>query len=129
MNPSSVYEQVQTAELEGRALEASVLLRAARKLSRCAKGWPRRGTPEFEEELREALAFTQRLWTFLQVEATNPENPLPQSVRLSIFRLSRFVDRGVANLQSGGSIESLDSLVMVNREIAAGLASNDPSMC
>jgi len=127
MNPSYAYEQIQADALDGRELEASVLLRAARKLNRCAKNWELRGSPQFAEELQDALAFNQRLWTFLQVEVSNPDHPLPAAVRKSVFQLSRYIDKTVLKLQSGGSLQELKSLIDLNNELAAGLASNSAS--
>ncbi|MEO8099773.1 MAG: flagellar biosynthesis regulator FlaF [Acidobacteriota bacterium] len=125
MNP---YEQMQRTELEGRELEASVLSRAANKLNRCAQNWDHRNSPEVREKFEDALAFTQRLWTFLQVEMTNIESLVPESVRKNVFQLSCYVDQTIATLYSGGSLEDLKSLIDVNREMAAGLLVNRPDM-
>ncbi len=125
MNPSHAYEQIRRDALDGRQLEASVLARAARKLNRCAQNWDRRDTPAFREELQEALAFTQRLWTFLQLEMNNSETALPAPLRTSIFRLSRYVDKTALALYSGGSLQELKSLANINKDLAAGLSGGE----
>jgi len=124
MNPSSSYDQVHRTELEGRELEASVLSRAAQKLNRCAQAWDQRDSPEFKEQLHEALLFNQRLWTLLQMEVAHPEHPMPPSLRKNLLQLGRHIDRTAMKLYSGGSIEDLESLISLNKEIAAGLLAN-----
>jgi flagellar biosynthesis activator protein FlaF len=126
MNSSQAYEQIQSGALEGRELEASVLSRAARKLNRCVKNWDQRTTPQGMEEFRDALAFTQRLWTFLQVEVSSSDH-LPTTIRTSVFRLSRYMDKTIIKLYSGGTLHELKSLVNINNEMAAALMSRGQS--
>jgi flagellar protein FlaF len=122
MTPSNTYERVRTTDLDGRELEASVLLRAVKKLTWCAQNWERSASPEFRDRLQDALSFTQRIWTFLQVEVANPEHHLPRSVRQSVFRLGRYSDQTITKLYAGGTLRQLQSLIALNREIAAGLS-------
>jgi flagellar protein FlaF len=119
---TSAYEETQRDSLEGRALEVSVLTRANRKLIRCQQMWEKRGTPEFQDALDDALAFTQRLWSFLQVELSNPEHPMPRELRLDLLRLSNHIDRSIMRLYSGGSVEDLRVIARITQEIAAGLS-------
>jgi flagellar biosynthesis activator protein FlaF len=117
-----VYESVQRESCEGRELEATVLLKAVQKLSNCYGRWEKRNTPEFREQLDEALQFNQQLWTLFQVELSNPSNPLPLPLRQNLLRLSRFIDRRTFALIANGQKEDLRLLIRINQDIASGLA-------
>jgi len=122
MQKASVYEQVQREALEGRELEASVLFRAAQKLNQCAREWENGHTREFQEKLTDALQFNQKVWTFLQVELGNPANPLPETLRLNLLRLSKFIDKRIFTLfAGGGTADDLLSIARVNEQIGKGL--------
>lgn len=121
-----LYESVQRESCEGRELEATVLLKAAQKLSNCYGKWDTRHTPEFQEQLDEALQFNQQLWTLFQVELSNPSNPLPLPLRQNLLRLSRFIDRKTFTLISNAQKEDLGLLIRINQDIAGGLASSPP---
>jgi flagellar protein FlaF len=120
-NPSQIYEDFRTDGLNGRELEASLLVRAARKLTRCAQLWPDRNSNEVREKLDEALFFNQKLWTFLQVELSNPEHPMPLPLRRNLLRLSRYVDQKILSLAAGGTLQDLESISKINEDLAAGL--------
>lgn len=128
MRRSSVYEQVQRETLEGRELEASVLFRGAQKLHYCAREWPHRNTKEFQEKLAHALEFNQKVWSFLQVELANPANPLSETLRLNLLRLSKFIDHRIFKLFAGtGTADDLISIARINEQIGQGLeAKNTP---
>ena len=117
-----LYEAVQRESCEGRELEATVLLKAAQKLTVCGQSWGDRDTPEFREQLDEALRFNQQLWTLFQVELSNPSNPLPLPLRQNLLRLSRFIDRKTFALIAEGQKADLDLLIRINQDIAAGLS-------
>lgn len=124
MQQTRLYEEVQRETLEGRELEASVLLRGAQKLTRCARNWENRQTPEFRDKLENAIDFNQKLWTFLQVELGNPANPLAESLRLNLLELSHFIDQRIfALLSDRGTAEDLLSIARINEQIAQGLQS------
>jgi flagellar protein FlaF len=69
--------------------------------------------------------FNQRLWTVLQVELSDPDNPLPAGLRTNLLKLSRYVDQRVFALASGGELRDLEMLSRINQEIAAGLMSGE----
>ena len=117
----NAYDQMQSSALDGRALEAQVLLRAARKLAWCAQHWQESDTPQFRTRLTEALDFNQRLWTLFQVELLSPENPLDAGVRGNLIRLSQEVDKRSFALHSGGEVGDLEMLTRLNEAIAGGL--------
>lgn len=121
---SSAYESAERESLDGRQLEASVLTAAGQKLMRCERFWDRRHTPAHQAEWEEALAYSQRLWSFLQVELSNPDHSLAPTLRRDLVRLSRFVDQTILRLYAGGTLEDLRSVTRITQEIAAGLSSS-----
>ncbi len=129
MLPTKVYEDVQRETLEGRELEAAVLFRAAQKLRRCASAWKDNRTAEVDDNLTDSLQFTQRLWSFLQTELSNPANALPETLRLNLLRLGKFIDKRIfIMLAGGGTAEDLLSIARVNERIAEALqAAKGPS--
>lgn len=125
--PVKAYEDLRSEFQSGRELEASVLLRAAHKLEQCAKNWAEKDTRQFTQQLDEAVQFNQRLWTLIQVEMANPENPLPQETRRNLVQLSRYIDQKMLGLCAGGELKDLKALAKINQEIAAGLLTLDSS--
>jgi flagellar biosynthesis activator protein FlaF len=128
MQQTKIYEQMQRETLEGRELEALVLFRGAQKLRQCARKWENNHTTEFDDNLTDTLQFNQRLWSFLQVELGNPANPLPETLRLNLLRLSKFIDKRIFTLfAGGGTVEDLLSIARVNERIAEALQVAVPS--
>jgi flagellar protein FlaF len=121
MNPFRTYEEFPSESLSGRELEAALLVRAACGLKKCVELWPERHSKESQQKLDEALRFNQKLWTLLQVELSNPENRLPESLRTNLLRLSRYIDQKTFSLFSGGELGDLQMLSKINEEVAAGL--------
>jgi|HubBroStandDraft_1064217.scaffolds.fasta_scaffold312602_2 flagellar biosynthesis activator protein FlaF len=122
MQQTKIYEEMQRETLEGRELEASVLFRGARKLRQCARTWEENHTTEFDDNLRDTLQYNQRLWSFLQVELSSPANTLPETLRLNLLRLSKFIDKRIFTLfAGGGTVEDLLSIARVNERIAEAL--------
>ena len=122
MHQAKIYEQVQRETMEGRELEALVLFRGAQKLRLCARKWEENHTTEFDDDLTDTLQFNQRLWSFLQVELSCPENALPETLRLNLLRLSKFIDKRIFTLfAGGGTVEDLLSIARVNERIAEAM--------
>jgi tetratricopeptide (TPR) repeat protein/flagellar biosynthesis regulator FlaF len=122
MLPTKIYEDMQRETLEGRELEASVLLRGAQKLRQCARTWEKNPTAEFDDNLTDALQYNQRLWSFLQTDLSNPANALPGTLRLNLLRLGKFIDKRIFTLfAGGGTVEDLLSIARVNERIAEAL--------
>jgi flagellar protein FlaF len=53
--------------------------------------------------------------------ATSPENPLPPGIRQNVANLGLFVFNHTIAIMANPNPESLDSLININRELAAGL--------
>src|SRR3984957_13419010 len=129
MLPTKIYEDMQRETLEGRELEAAVLFRAAQKLRHCARTWENDPTGEFDDNLTDSLQFNQRLWSYLQAELVDPGNALPETLRLNLLRLGKFIDKRIFTLfAGGGTVEDLLSIARVNERIAEALqAAKAPS--
>ena len=122
MQQTEIYEQMQRETLDGRELEASVLFRGAQKLRQCARKWENNHTTEFDDNLTDTLQYNQRLWSFLQVELSSPANPLPETLRLNLLRLSKFIDKRIFTLfAGGGTVDDLLSIARGNERIAEAL--------
>jgi flagellar protein FlaF len=82
-------------------------------------------TDKSKENMRlynEAIRHNQRLWTIFQVALSDPENPLPENLKLILLNLSRYVDKTSFRAVGGYMPELIDSLININRIIAKGLS-------
>jgi flagellar protein FlaF len=117
-NAIDAYQSVEKETLSGRDLEASVLNKAAIRLRAVQAQWD---APDRSVLLEEALRYNQRIWTILQVELTNPENPLPKEIKENLLTLSVFIDKRTFETMAYPSSDKLDVLININHNIAAGL--------
>ena len=81
--------------------------------------------PKSRENLKvygDAIRHNQRLWTIFQVALCDPMNPLPQDLKIMLVNLSRYVDRTSFRAVGKYTPVLIDSLVNINRIIAAGLS-------
>ena len=113
---ANAYARVAKATQSPRELEASVLMKAATHLQAVRDDWAgRRG------ELDEALTYNRKLWTVLVTSVTDAENPLPLAIKNNIANLAIFVFERTITIMTEPAPEKLAALVMINRELAAGL--------
>lgn len=122
-NPLNAYQEVERNTLEGRALEAMVLSKAAVILQSVRNEWD---AEDRLERLDEALRYNQRLWTFLQVELIKDDNPLPMAIRKNLLTLSKFIDKHTFETLANPGPEKLEVLISINQNIAAGLRGQSP---
>jgi flagellar biosynthesis activator protein FlaF len=115
---TEVYNRVQKGALSDRDAEAAALMKAAVMMKQCQSRW---NEGDRDVVLEKALRFNQRLWTFFQVTLTDPKNPLPQSIKENLLRLSMFIDRRIFDTLAYPTRDKLDILVNINTNIAAGL--------
>jgi flagellar protein FlaF len=71
---------------------------------------------------QDALRHNQHLWTIFQVALADPSNQLPQDLKLTLLRLSGYIDKVSFRAISEFMPEMLTSLIDIDRMIAAGLA-------
>jgi flagellar biosynthesis activator protein FlaF len=114
----NTYSTMQKETLSGRELEASVLTRAGLMLKNVQENWD---APDRDQKLMEAVKFNQKVWSFFQAELSDPENPLPKSLRQDILNLSIFIDKRLFEVMANPNKERLDIVVDINFNIAAGL--------
>ncbi|HSI94502.1 MAG: flagellar biosynthesis regulator FlaF [Methylophilaceae bacterium] len=117
-NPLKAYQNVESATLDGRALEASLLIKSAARLAAAQQNWD---APGWEEVLDESLRYNLRLWTVFQAEMANESNPIPMEIKRNLLSLSAFIDKRTFDTISYPDPAKLDILIAINRNIAAGL--------
>jgi flagellar protein FlaF len=122
--PLDAYQSIEKATLEGRDLEASVLMRAASRMAEVQQLWD---SPDRNALLDEALRYNQRLWTLFQAELMSKDNPMPAEIKQNILSLSVFIDRRTIDTLSYPAADKLDILININLNIAAGLRGDSAS--
>lgn len=114
---AAAYQRVSRQTTSPRELEANLLSRSASALQRVRDNWD--SMPR--AELAVALQFNRRLWTVFMNSATSNESVLPLDVRNNIANLGIFIMKQSMQLQLSPTPQSLEVLININRQIAAGL--------
>jgi len=112
------YKTAQNTNLSGREIEAAALTRCAIILSDCRQNWD---ASNRDENLNEALRINQRVWSILQSELVQDDNPLPIQIRKDILALSVFIDKRIIEMMAYPAQEKLKILIEINLNLAAGL--------
>ena len=112
------YDTVNKSTMSGRDVEAEVLTKAALKLKECQDNWAQNG---HDANLDAALKYNQRVWSIFQAELENPENPLPNALKVDLLRLIAFIDKRTLETIAYPAPEKLTILININHNIAAGL--------
>ncbi|MDP3328117.1 flagellar biosynthesis regulator FlaF [Parvibaculum sp.] len=104
-----------------REFEATILTRAAGQLQRIRDNW----SNEKASTLRDALLYNRRIWTVFAASAAEAEHPLPREIKQNIANLAIFIFKRTSEIEASHepAPQLLDTLIMINREIAAGLYS------
>jgi flagellar biosynthesis activator protein FlaF len=113
---SKAYANIAKETLSPRDLEASLLLKAAAKLQAVHDSW--RDKPA---GLNEALQYNRKLWTVFIGAVTRDDNKLPTQLRQNLASLGIFVMGETFSLMTKPRPEHVESLIRINRGIAAGL--------
>lgn len=117
-NAVKAYQTVDKNTMSGRETEARVLTQAANKLIDCQKNWQ---AQDRDARLDSALKYNQRIWSIFQVEIAKPDNPLPDSLKNDLLRLSKFIDKRIFDTMAFPTPEKLTIMIRINQNIAAGL--------
>lgn len=119
------YAETQNNSSNPRQTEARALLEAARKLSDAKDAKNEDGSIN-KESFEGALRFNWKLWTILQADMMDEDNPLPNELKANLLNLSGFIDKRTVSSLSDlkPNTQKLDILISINRNIAAGLLSN-----
>jgi flagellar protein FlaF len=112
------YQQVEKTTMTGRQTEARVLTEAAVKLKNCRDNWD---APDRRTKLDDALTYTQRVWSLIQGDLLDENNPLPPEIRRNILTLSAFIDQRIFNIQAYPEPQKLGIIIDIHLNLAAGL--------
>ena len=118
-NASQTYKSVARQTSSPRELEATLLLQAAARLQSVHDTWDENRT-----QLDDALRFNRKLWSVFLSEITDSRHPMPKALRQNVANLGLFVMNHTLAVISSPRPEKLNSLISINREIAAGLLSH-----
>ncbi len=115
-NPAQAYGNMAKLGNDPRELEANLLLRAASQLQKLRDNWEPRS-----KEILPALHFNRQLWSIFATSVTGGDSELPLEIRQNLANLSLFVFKQTLEVQTSSDPQKLDSLININRQIAAGL--------
>ena len=107
------YQSSQKITEKQEDTDAAVLMIAADKLLDVKK------SPN-EDIFEETLLYNKSIWTVIQSEMTEA-HPLPLEIKSNLISLSLFIDNQTDKAIGCRDPEMLDSLININRNIAAGL--------
>ncbi len=124
----NVYGKNQRAHAEAtvdgnsRNTDAQALLVCAAKLNDGKARLAENNTKDNMRIYNDAIRTNQRLWTIFQVALSDAQNPLPQQLKITLLNLSRYVDKTSFKAIGKYRPDLIDSLVNINRILAAGLS-------
>jgi flagellar biosynthesis activator protein FlaF len=113
---TQAYRAVAKEIASPRELEANLLLKAAARLQAVIDGWDRN-----RSDLDGALLYNRKLWTVFLGSAMSDDNPLPVEIRQNVANLGMYIMSQTIAVTSDPKVEIVNSLVSINRELAAGL--------
>jgi len=113
---AQTYKNVARQTSSPRELEATLLLQAAARLQSVHEAWDSN-----KGQLDDALLYNRKLWSVFLTEMFDANNPMPKNVRQNVANIGLFVMNHTVAVMSDPKPEKLDSLISINREIAAGL--------
>ena len=113
---AQAYGAVAKQIVNPRELEADLLLKAASRLQTIHDSWEQQRT-----DLDEALLYNRKLWSIFLTSVTSAEHPLPVAIRQNVANLDLFVMNQTVAMMTNPQRKHLDSLISINRELAAGL--------
>jgi flagellar biosynthesis activator protein FlaF len=116
-NKVNAYSSHQQAQIDGREIDKRALLNCAARLKSTLDD----GGKDMKL-YRDAIRHNQHLWTIFQVALTDPSNELPRDLKMTLLRLSAYIDRVSFRAISEFMPQILNSLIDIDRAIAAGLA-------
>jgi flagellar biosynthesis activator protein FlaF len=118
-NSAQAYARTAQQTLQGRDLEAHVLLKSAARLQGIRDNWDLR-----KSELDEALLANRKIWTIFVSSMSSDDCPLPSQLRASMLNLGMYVFNRTIKLSVEPTPQQLNVLIDINRNIAMGLRGN-----
>jgi flagellar protein FlaF len=116
---TQAYQSVAKRTGSPRDLEANLLSKSAVNLQRIRDDWE-----SCKDDLHGALKFNRKLWNVFLNSATRDDNPLPAPIRQNVANLGLFVLKHTIRIEANPQKAHLDVLININREVAAGLRTN-----
>jgi len=113
----NAYANNQKTQLSEREIDAQALLRCASFLKAAID----EGATNYKG-YGDAIRLNQRLWTLFQVALCDPDNALPRDLKILLLNLSRYIDQVSFRAVEKYAPHLLQSLIDINRTIAAGLS-------
>ncbi|MDB5622298.1 MAG: hypothetical protein JWR39_861 [Devosia sp.] len=113
------YQQTTKTVETAREREAALLIKAAANLQRARDNWN-----ESSSDLNAALTFNRKIWTVFVTSVTREDNPLPAQIRQNIANIGIFIMKQTRDAAARPAPQKLDSLIQINRQLAAGLRGN-----
>ncbi|MDH5722204.1 MAG: flagellar biosynthesis regulator FlaF [Alphaproteobacteria bacterium] len=105
-----------------RELEARILLKANRMFQNIIESWD--NGPDLEK-LEEALKYNRQIWVlFYDTAIENKDGNRPNDLRSNIVNLANFIFKREMEILADPQKQKLDVLININREISAGLMTN-----
>jgi flagellar biosynthesis activator protein FlaF len=117
--PAQAYAKTAQQTLQGRDLEAHVLLKSAARLQGIRDNWDIR-----KGELDEALLANRKIWTIFVSSMSDDECQLPKLVRSNMINLGMFTFNRTIEMAVDPRPSQLNVLIDINRNIAMGLRGN-----
>lgn len=115
-NGALAYQQTAKTVETPREREAALLVKAAMSLQRVRDDWE-----NAYPELNAALTFNRKIWTVFLTSVTRDDSPLPPPLRQSIANLGLYVMNETREQFEAPNQAKLNSLININRQLAAGL--------
>ena len=117
-NPAQAYGQTARVVSNPREHEANLLIKAAKQLQAVKEPFDPRS-----DKFRDAVTYNRKLWSIFAGSVTGDDNPLPDQIKQNIANLAIFIFKRTNEIEATREPEPklLDTLIMINREIAAGL--------
>ena len=104
-----------------RELEGRVLLKSNRKMQELINNWDDRP----KDMVEEILSYNRQIWMlFYDTALENKEGDRPNDLRSNIVNLANFIFKRELEILANPQKEKFDILISINREIAAGLMTN-----
>lgn len=123
-NPYATQHRASLENAPAQHAEGWALIEAARRMDNA------RVDPEKTDTVLESVRLNWRIWTIIQAALVDPDCPLPKQIRENLINLSNFIDKRSAQMIANPkSVEKMDVLININRQIGAGLLgspSDDP---
>ena len=115
-HPAQAYAKIAQQTLQGRDLEAHVLLKSAAKLQGIRDNWDLR-----LGELEAALLANRKIWTIFVSSMSDETCELPSALRSQMINLGMFIFNRTIQMTIDPKPQQLDALIDINRNIAMGL--------